>query len=152
MDKPIVERIESDDYFMMIAAVVGRRSTCRRRRVGCVLVDRHGHILATGYNGVPMGFPHCLDTPCAGATLPSGEGLDKCMAIHAEQNALLQCSDVFAIAKCYTTCSPCIHCVKLLLNTSCREIVFACEYPHIESKRLWLKGGRIWRLHSLGIQ
>lgn len=148
----ITERIEIDDYFMMIAAVVGRRSTCGRRRVGCVLVDVHNHIIATGYNGVPMGFDHCLSHPCEGACLPTGTGLDKCLAIHAEQNALLQCSDIFAIDRCYTTTSPCIHCVKPLLNTSCKRIIFGEEYPHSESKELWERGGRIWHHHSTIIQ
>lgn len=145
MDYP-VSRIGRDEYFMSIAELVARRSTCKRRQVGCVMVNARGHIVATGYNGVPSGFPHCIDhAPCLGANLPSGQGLDQCFAVHAEQNAMLQCADVFAIDTCYTTASPCIQCIKLLLNTSCREIVFRVEYPHGESKILWEQGGRTWR-------
>lgn len=151
MNPRVVDRIDCDDYFSLIAAVVGRRSTCSRRRVGCVLVDIHGHIIATGYNGVPKNFPHCIDHPCPGANCPSGTGLELCEAIHAEANALLQCSDVFKIVSAYVTASPCVHCVKLLLNTSCQEIVFAEEYPHTDSRDLWIRGGRIWRQHSLDI-
>jgi dCMP deaminase len=62
------------------------------------------------------------------------------MATHAEQNALLQCRDVEQIDTCYTTASPCITCVKLLMNTGCRSIVFAEEYPHPEAMDLWLSG------------
>ena len=72
-----------------MAELVAERSTCRRRKVGCVLVDSNNHVVATGYNGVPTHFPHCLDEPCEGATAPSGESLEKCLAVHAEQNALL---------------------------------------------------------------
>lgn len=127
-----------DEYFLSLCEVVATRATCRRRRVGCVLVNERLHILATGYNGVAAGVPHCLDTPCPGSDAPSGTGLDLCQAIHAEANALLQCADVYSIVTAYTTTSPCVQCVKLLMNTSCRRIVFAEEYPHGESKTLWI--------------
>lgn len=133
-----------DDYFMKMAILVAERSTCLRRSVGCVLVNGRHHVLATGYNGVAAGMPHCnepteryLDgapklygNACEGATLPSGQGLDKCQAIHAEQNALLQCHDAYTILTCYTTTLPCLTCMKLLMNTSCERIVYGMSYPH----------------------
>lgn len=79
-------------------------------------------------------YPHS----CAGAQSPSGTNLDGCQAIHAEQNALLQCKDIYDIHTCYTTASPCVTCVKLLMNTSCQRIVFAEEYPQPAAKELWL--------------
>ena len=48
-----------DTYFMKMAALVAERSTCLRRSVGCVLVNGRHHVLATGYNGVASGLPHC---------------------------------------------------------------------------------------------
>lgn len=137
-------RESKEVYFMRIAQVVATRGTCGRRRVGCVLVSHLGHILATGYNGVPRGFPHCTEIPCEGAKFGSGDALDKCLATHAEQNALLQCPDVERIHTCFSTTSPCIHCVKLLLNTSCIRIIFLEEYPHPDAKILWQKAGRDW--------
>lgn len=138
-------RPSRDSYFLEIAQVVSKRATCARRRVGCVLVDKGNRVLATGYNGVPRGFRHCIDNPCAGASAPSGTGLDACLATHAEANALLQCGDTEAIDTCYVTASPCIHCTKLLLNTSCRRVVFLEEYPHPQSKDLWLSvKEKIW--------
>ena len=139
-----VTRDEPDTYFLKMATLVAERGTCVRRRVGCVLVNHRRHVLATGYNGVAAGLPHCIDAPCAGATCPSGSGLDKCEAIHAEQNALLQCRDVYSIDTCYTTLSPCMHCLKLLLNTSCKRIVFAEEYVDDNPKRLWTSSRRLW--------
>ena len=112
-----------------------------------MLTDGLGHVRATGYNGPPRGFAHCTDaSPCGGAHLPSGTGLELCEAVHAEQNALLQCADVDHIDTCYVTCAPCVTCVKLLLNTGCRRIVFRDAYPHMEvSYELWVvKGGREW--------
>lgn len=130
---------------LRIAYTWALRGTCARRQVGCLLVDKQHHTLSTGYNGPAAGLDHCTERPCPGATLPSGQGLDLCEAIHAEQNALLYCPDVRLIHTCYTTSSPCITCVKLLLNTSCQKIVFCEEYPHPEARVLWKeKAGRVW--------
>lgn len=138
-----------NEYFMDMAKLVASRGTCCRRKVGAVLVDNRNHVLSTGYNGVASGLDHCEgDTKCSGANLPSGQGLDKCEAIHAEQNALLQCSDVYKIQTLYCTASPCVTCVKLLLNTSCWVIVFNEEYPHGEAKKLWESAGRQWVNYS----
>lgn len=140
-------RPSKEEYFIQMAALVAERSTCARRSVGCVLVDTRGHVLSTGYNGRPAGWAHCNEGhPCVGADAPSGTGLGNCEAIHAEQNALLQCPDVHKIADCYVTTSPCIHCVKLLLNTSCRRILFAEDYAHAEiARELWYRNpGRDW--------
>jgi dCMP deaminase len=156
-------RISRDEWGLELAKVTARRGTCCRRQVGCVLVDKDGHVLSTGYNGVAAGLPHCnseqpmlhLDrsieitypNACAGAKSPSGTNLDSCQAIHAEQNALLQCKDVREVHTCYVTCSPCVTCVKLLMNTGCRRIVFGEVYPHSDAKNLWLlTPGREWHL------
>jgi dCMP deaminase len=69
----------------------------------------------------------------------SGSDLELCEAIHAEQNALLQCKNVYEINKVYCTVSPCIHCIKLLLNTSAKHIIFSEEYTNQEGKSLWMK-------------
>jgi dCMP deaminase len=81
---------------------------------------------------------------CPGAESPSGTNLDGCHAIHAEQNALLQCRDVWEIETCYITTSPCVTCVKLLLNTSCQRIVFNEEYINLDAKGIWEGAGREW--------
>lgn len=133
-------RPSKTSYFLSLADLSASRGTCCRRKVGCILVDINGHVLSTGYNGPPSGIPHCIDHPCAGASFPSGEGLEQCEAVHAEQNALLQCPNVNNIHIAYATTAPCVHCVKLLMNTTCAIIVFAEDYPHSEaSKKLWMK-------------
>lgn len=137
-----MERMSKDEYFTKMGQLVSRRATCARRSVGCVLVSSRGHVLATGYNGTPSGSNHCIDSPCPGASYPSGSGLERCEAIHAEQNALLQCRDVFEIETAYVTTMPCMTCIKLLLNTSCLRIVYVEDYPHSEAKDLWIKNGR----------
>jgi dCMP deaminase len=153
--------MNKDNWLMEIVDVIAKPATCIRRKVGCVLVNDLGHIIATGYNGVAKGLPHCngkaklegtyieksreYPHACKGAFMKSGEGHDLCEAIHAEQNALLQCANVMKIKTCYVSTSPCITCTKLLLNTSCHIIIF--REDHISSKdsrELWEKAGRVW--------
>lgn len=120
-------RLDIDSYFLQMAQLVAKRSTCRRRSVGCVLVDSNNHVVATGYNGVPTHFPHCLDSPCLGANSPSGTDLESCLAVHAEQNALLQLrSNDFLTA--YLTVSPCITCAKMIANSKIIRIVAQESY------------------------
>lgn len=152
-----MSRPSKDEWCMKMAYITSLRSTCYRRNVGCVLVNKNHHIIATGYNGVAKGLPHCNEVDvesfnpnphpflCEGAHAKSGEKLNQCQAIHAEQNALLQCPDVQKIMTCYVTVSPCITCTKLLLNTSCQRIVYLEEYAHNDAaKTLWLKSNRHW--------
>lgn len=140
------DRPSIDAYMMGIAMMAASRATCSRRAVGCVLTNRLHHIIATGYNGVPRGMVHCGIQPCPGANAPSGQGLDACMATHAEQNALLQCKNVEEIDTAYVTAQPCITCTKLLLNTGCKTIIYLEPYPHEMAVTLWNEAGRIMHM------
>lgn len=134
-------RFTKDELGLALAQSWSLRGTCARRQVGCVLFDADGVELSSGYNGPAAGEPHCIDVPCPGAKLASGTGLELCEAIHAEANALLKCPDVRRISTAYVTHSPCLHCVKLLMNTGCRRIVFLHKYAHDEaSQKLWTRG------------
>ena len=113
---------------MTVANVMSIRSTCVRRKVGCVITDIHNQILATGYNGVPKKWTHCTAKPCPGANYQSGMGLDQCVAVHAETNALIQCSNIDKAHHIYITTAPCISCVKALINTPIIHIHYSQDY------------------------
>jgi len=121
---------------MGVAKTLSLNSTCARRAVGCVLLNKEGHILSTGYNGVPRGFQHCTENSCSGVGYASGQGLDVCQAIHAEQNALMQCRNMLDINAVFVTTSPCMHCMKMLLNTPARVIWYETVYDE-DALRLW---------------
>lgn len=152
-------RIRQDEWGLQLAEVTAKRGTCLRRQVGCVLLDFQGKVLATGYNGVPKGVPHCNELvpsthlfadartreplmmnphACKGVGFPSGANLDGCEATHAEINALVQCKNDQAVWTAYCTASPCIQCVKALMNTSCVRVVFREVYPHPRAQSLWV--------------
>lgn len=138
-------RPDNDEYFLDIAFAVSRRSTCARRAVGCVLVDKQNFIVATAYNSVPHGLRNCTDIPCPGVGYKSGEGLHACLAQHAETLALIRCPDVYRIETCYVTVSPCIECMRRLLDTSCKTIIYREPYAHDEeAARIWAEYGRVW--------
>jgi dCMP deaminase len=122
-----------DDYFMSIAQQVALRSTCLRRQIGALIV-RDKRILATGYNNVPSGVEHCTTRGCLRDELgiPSGQRVELCRGIHAEQNAVVQAAK-YGIAmdgaSVYTTTQPCILCAKILINAGISEIVFVGDFP-----------------------
>lgn len=142
----IDDRISRDELGLLLAAAWALRGTCGRRRVGCVLVDANGYQIGSGYNGPPSGAPHCTAaTPCRGFNAISGTQLDRCEACHAERNALTRCERVWTLDTCYVTCSPCAHCVKDLLNTPCRRVVFGELYAHGDlAGNRWRDAGRAW--------
>ena len=120
-------RLTRDQYFLDMLALVASRSTCARRSVGAIIIDAKGHVLSMGYNGVPSGTRHCIDHPCAG--VQDAPGLtDRCLAVHAEQNALLQCHRLDLAHTLYCTCSPCFTCAKLILNTPISRVVYTTQY------------------------
>jgi len=118
---------------MSIAKLVATRSTCLRRKVGAVLVkDRR--ILATGYNGAPVGIRHCEDTGCLRERLSvrPGERHELCRGLHAEQNVIIQAAYHGATTKgttLYSTHMPCIICSKMLVNAGVEKIFFLNGYP-----------------------
>jgi dCMP deaminase len=120
-------RPSRDEYYLKILDLVAARSTCARRAVGCIFTDAVGHVLSMGYNGVPVGWPHCTDRPCKGATDEPGQ-TDRCMAIHAEDNALLQCHRLDLLHTAYVSTTPCFQCAKRLCNTPLRRLVYVEDY------------------------
>ncbi|HEX3028686.1 MAG TPA: cytidine/deoxycytidylate deaminase family protein [Clostridia bacterium] len=122
-----------DEYFMEIVELIKTRSTCMRRQVGAVIV-KDKRILATGYNGAPVGCKHCDEIGCLREELhiPSGQRHELCRAIHAEQNAIVQAAYSGTSVNggtLYVTHQPCVLCAKLAINAGINRIVFKGEYP-----------------------
>ena len=127
------KRPDWDEYFMAIAELVSKRSTCLRRKVGAVIV-KDKRILATGYNGAPSGITHCIETGCLREKLkiPSGERHELCRGLHAEQNAIIQAAYHGVEIKdsvIYCTNLPCIICTKMLINAGIKKIYYKDGYP-----------------------
>lgn len=136
-----MQRPDYDEYFMEMAFLVSRRSTCLRRRVGAVIV-KDKRVLSTGYNGSPKGTKHCEELGCIREQMhvPSGTRHELCRGVHAEQNAIVQAA-YFGVSvnesTIYTTTYPCSMCAKILINAGIKEVVFAEGYVDDLSKKLF---------------
>lgn len=129
-----------NQYFMEIAVLVAKRSTCMRRAVGAVIV-KNKRILATGYNGAPSGIRHCVEVGCMRETMQiaSGERHELCRGIHAEQNAIIQAAYhgvPIQGAALYCTNLPCSICTKMLINSGIKKIYYQSGYADQLSKDL----------------
>ena len=133
-------RLSHDEYYTAMLRLVAARSTCVRRAVGAIIVDAKGRVLSTGYNGVPSGFPHCIEFPCAGANDAKGD-TSRCMAVHAEMNAILQCSRLEHAATIYVSCTPCFTCAKLIANTCVKRVVVLEEYADVLGRDVLERAG-----------
>lgn len=132
-----LNRPKWDEYFMQIANVVKTRSNCLDIQIGSVIV-REKRIVATGYNGTPMGIVNCIDGGCERCKLREegkinhGEKKDLCICVHAEQNALLQSAYHGISTKgsvLYTTASPCSQCAKMIINAGITKVVAHKKFP-----------------------
>jgi deoxycytidylate deaminase/dephospho-CoA kinase len=110
--------ITQDEALMAMAYAMSQRSSCRKRKVGAVIVDRDGNVISSGYNEVPAyekpcsqeynachrdwlteGFlqklkEHIPEAAPKGAAIKSlfrkeFKILDYCRALHAEENAIV---------------------------------------------------------------
>lgn len=131
-----MKRISKDMYYLKIAEAVLERSTCLRRKYGAVIV-KNDEVIATGYNGSPRGEPNCIDIGiCERDRLgvPKGERYELCVAVHAEQNAIISASrrdmvgsTIYIVGKEvatgeYADPTPCLICRKLIKNAG----IFRC--------------------------
>lgn len=134
------KRISWDDYWMTIVFDIAKRSTCLRRQIGALIV-KDNIIVSTGYNGAPRSFSHCLDSGCRRDKLhiPSGEKIEECIAVHAEQNALLQAGRMAIGGVLYVNCFPCKVCSRLIINSGIMRTVISGDYPDKEGLELLKK-------------
>lgn len=126
------QRATWDEWGLAIATAVASRADCSRRQVGAVVITNDHRIVATGYNGAPSGQPGCLTSgacPRAQSGVEAGSSYDTgtgaCIALHAEQNALLRASwEDLAGATLYITDEPCDGCWRMIKGTWIRLVVW----------------------------
>ena len=132
-----MERITKRDYYLSIAAEVAKRSTCLRRQYGAVIV-KNDEIIATGYNGAPRGDENCCDVGSCWRdrnNIPHGEQYEKCVAVHAEANAIISASRNEMLGstlylfgyegfdKPIENPEPCIMCNRLIKNAGIERVI-----------------------------
>lgn len=86
-----MQRRDKINYYLDLADVVSRRSTCLRRRYGAVIV-KNDEVISTGYVGAPRGRKNCSDLGFClrqKMNIPRGERYELCRSVHAEANAII---------------------------------------------------------------
>lgn len=130
-------RISKCDTYLNCAETFAYRSTCIKRKYGAVIV-KDDAVISTGYNGSPRGLENCCDTgvcPRIHLDMHQGEGYEICRAIHAEANALLNCSREQTLgADLYLTginpgdgsvhrAKPCPLCARMIIQAGIRNVI-----------------------------
>lgn len=114
--------------YMEICHVLRKRSTCKRGKVGAILVlDKR--IVATGYNGSPPGAPHCIDLGC---DVPANDHEVGCQrTIHAEANVIAFAARHGTACEgstLYCTHGPCLKCAQLIACAGIIRVVYEVPY------------------------
>lgn len=123
------------EYNMALAVEVATRSNCMKNRVGAIIVNS-GRVRAVGYNGTVEGYADCFKGGCPRCNdldIHGGEQLDRCICVHAEENALISAAR-FGIsvegADCYVTHEPCVGCTKLLIQSHIARVIYLTTYEY----------------------
>lgn len=131
------QRVSKIDTYLNCAEVFAYRSTCIKRKYGAVIV-KDDVVISTGYNGSPRGYENCCDVgecPRIKLDMHQGEGYGICKAVHAEANALLNCSREQTIgADLYLSginpsdnsvhkAKPCPLCARLIVQAGIKNVV-----------------------------
>lgn len=131
------QRISKIDAYLNCAENFAFRSTCIKRKYGAVIV-KDDAVISTGYNGSPRGFENCCDIgkcPRIKLNMHQGEGYGICRAIHAEANALLNCSreqtmgaDLYLAGinpedSSVHLAKPCPLCARMIIQAGIRNVI-----------------------------
>ena len=117
--------ISWDEYFMSVAKLSAYRSKDPNTQVGACIVNSDKKIVGVGYNGLPWG--------CEDEDFPwevrDGD-LDKTKypyVVHAELNAILNSTGNLKGCKIYVSLFPCHECVKAIIQSGIKEIIYEDE-------------------------
>lgn len=156
------------EAIMAIAYANSMRSSCLKRKVGAVIVDENGYVFSSGYNEVPP-----LELPCKNQygecyrnfakndvinlfapdqevlkskVLGKVKLLEKCRALHAEENAILNIAksgsaNAVKNSTLYTTTYPCNLCANKIAQVNIKKIVYFEPYPVEEAKKTLSEAG-----------
>jgi dCMP deaminase len=148
------ERPAKEDYYLNIAQVVSRRSTCLKVLMGAIIV-KEDQIIATGYVGSPRHTRSSLDHGfCLRQKLqiPSGTQYELCRSVHAEQNAIINAAragvsllggDMYIFGEERESAKtvfafPCFICKKMIINAGLNRVLVS--QPGTERYRVFKVG------------
>jgi dCMP deaminase len=133
-----------DQYFVNLAHSVARDNhSCLNRKVGAVFVRSDNSLIVAGYNGAPAGVISCGE--CGSCRRDKASRLapdryDHCIAVHAEQNCIAFAAKhgvALLNARAYVTHKPCIHCLRMMIQSGIAEIIYDEELAYYDNNETY---------------
>src|SRR5690554_3779845 len=125
--------INWDRYFMGVAMLSSKRSKDPHTQVGACIVNTKKRIIGIGYNGFPYG---CDDDEYPWENNDSFLESKYPYVVHAEANAILNATVSLDGSSIYVSLFPCHECVKLIIQSGIKEIVYLSDkYAGTESDK-----------------
>lgn len=132
--------ISWDEYFMGVAILSAKRSKDPSTQVGACVVNKDKRIIGIGYNGFPTG--------CSDEDFPWGKTDEDKLntkypyVVHAEPNAILNCTSSLKDSTLYVTLFPCNECAKLIIQSGIKKVVYMSDkyrndVSYIASRRMF---------------
>ena len=156
-------RIDKDNYYLDIAETVAERSTCLKRKYGAIIVNNDS-IISTGFNGASRGIQDCLQNGfCNRHNAERGMDYSNCLAVHAEQNAIIHASrnemlggimylvgyedkDNFRVF--VENAEPCSLCKRMIINSGIEKVIVR-EYKLDDKYRFKEYIVKLWKKDDL---
>ena len=120
----LTDRLDWNEYFMSLALLISSRSPSKRLKVGSVIV-KDNRVISSGYNGFPSAAPH-------ESIMRDGHEIN---TIHSEQNSISDSAKrgvAIEGATIYITHFPCINCVKYIISSGIKQIIYLDDYRNDE--------------------
>ena len=127
LNECINNNISWDDYFMGVAILSSYRSKDPNTKVGaCIVNPNTKRVISMGYNGMPNG---CSDSDFPWTKTSDNESETKYpYVVHAELNAILNAKTSVDGCYMYITLSPCSECMKVIIQSGIKKIIYKDEY------------------------
>ena len=118
--------------------VITNKAVLSRAVIEALPKLRYIGVIATGYNGAPRGEENCCDVGSCWRdrhNIPHGEQYEKCVAVHAEANAIISASRNEMIGSTLFLSgfegfdhpienpTPCVMCTRLIKNAGIERVV-----------------------------
>lgn len=132
-----MSRLTKKEYYLEIAGVVAKRSTCLKRNYGAVIV-KDDRIISTGYNGAPRGRANCMEDikKCPRMNVAHNTDYSTCRSVHAEANAIIHASyndtqgSILYLTgwdaqtgKRLPVAEPCPMCKRMIINAQIEKVI-----------------------------
>lgn len=126
-------------WLRVAEAAASEFSTCAKRQYFSIVLSPDGRVVGTGYNGSPPGIGHCNEGHCPRFEEGSANGsnYDNCIAIHAEENALLWSDRTDRInGTIIVNGPPCWGCGKKIAGSGIRRLVYIRDDAYADWDRV----------------